>query len=136
MAVLLLEEQKKFAINASDGDDQEEALLTYLKTLSPAAFDAELRSLCLYDSDEEGLTYLAVLLQWMAVKLAKKTDFELLLAYLHRILIIYDSVIVKRKAMFEASLDLLSEVQCVNSAHFRRIIHSNLCLLKMVAKVN
>jgi U3 small nucleolar RNA-associated protein 21 len=113
----------------------EDDLMAYLKTLSPPSIDAEFRALCLHDGDVEGLGLVKNLLDWMTMNLARRTNFELLLAYLHRLLVIYDDIII-RHGLFSQALLQISQVHVSNSEVIRRLLQSNLCLLKNLANIN
>ncbi len=107
-------------------------LLGYLKTLPPPALDLELRALCTGVEDEEGISLLARLLKWILQRLRGGSDFEVLEAYLHRIIEIYADVVI-------ASADLSSiarrvaEVHQASASKLQDLVQSNLCLLKMFA---
>ena len=113
----------------------EDSLITYLKTLSPPALDAEFRSLCLHEADEPGLELLLSLMTWLTSALASRADFELVVAYLYRLLLIYEFILCK-DTRFKEALQAIRKAQDENSERIRGLIHSNLCLLKVFAKVN
>ena len=113
----------------------EDGLMTYLKTLSSPALDAELRSICLHEADEEGLDLLLSLLTWLADTLSTRSNFELVTAYLYRLLLIYESILSK-DGRFKDVLQTIRKAQEENSERIRGLVHSNLCLLKVFAKVN
>ena len=123
------------ALESSSVDGLEDNLLSYLKTLSPPALDAEFRSLCLHDADEQGLELLLAVLTWLATVLSSRANFELLVAYLYRLLVIYEGIFCK-DSRFKEILERLRSAHASNSEHIGGLLHSNLCLLKVFAKVN
>ena len=68
------------------------ALTVFLYSLPPSALDTEMRSLCSYDEDEEGVQLIAVLLLWFAQQFDSGSNFEILQAYLHRVMSIYSEL--------------------------------------------
>ena len=120
---------------ASSLEGLEDSLMLYLKTLSPPALDAEFRSLCLHEADEQGLDLLLSLLTWLTSALSTRANFELVTAYLYRLLLIYESILSK-DSRFKDILLSVKKAQEENSERIRGLVHSNLCLLKVFAKVN
>ena len=118
--------------DADEGDDG--PLMCYLKSIAPPAIDAEMRSICLHDSDEEGIEHLTTLLVWFARELQRGRNFEVLQAYLNRLLVVYAEVLLKLPVCREALLRLL-KVHEESSARFRELIQRNLCLLKVLARL-
>jgi len=112
--------------------EQRSKVLDYLKTLPPPAVDLELRALCAHDEDEEGFKLLHFLLLWFSERLSTGADFELLEAYLHRTLLIYGEVIMRRPEL-QGLLESLRKAQEQNCARFRGLVQQNLCVLKLIS---
>jgi len=109
-------------------------LMEYLKQLPPPAVDLEFRAIYIYDGDDEGLFLLQQLLLWLTKQIQLGENFEILQAYIYRILIIYSDTMIKIPS-FKLSLIKLYEVQSQSSLRFRNLIQKNLCLLKMMANL-
>ena len=109
-------------------------LMEYLKQLPPSAIDLEFRALYIYDGDEEGIMLLQQFLQWITIHIQSGENFEILQAYLYRILIIYSDIIIKLSS-FELVLSKLYHIHYNSSIRFRNLIQKNLCLLKMLANL-
>lgn len=158
MIVYLLQESKAHPIQPAedffqqagesfdvDGDSMKTdgPLMRYLKTIAPPAIDAEMRSICLHESDEEGIQYLLMLVQWFVKELSTGENFEILQAYLHRLLTIYMEPILKidQQHALEAVIELQQELLRLHKVHedsnmrFRHLIQRNLCLLKVLARL-
>ena len=125
--------------SSRDNDEDDGPILSYLKSITPPAIDAEMRSLCLHERDDDGIKYLHMLLLWFKKKLSSGTNFEVLQAYLHRLLAIYSEVIIATSA--SSSVDLRLAVQELQKVHeditfkFRHLIQKNLCLMKVFANL-
>jgi len=109
-------------------------LMEYLKQLPPSAIDLEFRALYIYDGDEEGIMLLQQFLQWITIHIQSGENFEILQAYLYRILIIYSDIIIKLSS-FKLVLSKLYQIHYNSSIRFRNLIQKNLCLLKMLANL-
>ena len=109
-------------------------LLDYLKKLPPPAVDLELRALCSYEQDEEGLDLLRCWITWLTAAVSTGDSFEVLQAYLHRTLTIY-SELATNVPSIASGLARLSETNATASGRFREMIQKNLCLLKMMANI-
>lgn len=117
----------------SSGDARNQ-VMEYLKKLPPPAVDLEMRALCTYEEDEEGIELLRLLLQWLTKHITTGEDFEILQAYLHRTLTIYLHLIMKLPQL-KGDLRALQEAHAVASSRFRHLVQKNLCLLKMMGNL-
>lgn len=117
-----------------DDGTQDGPILGYLKTIAPPAIDAEMRSLCLHDGDEEGIKFIRILLKWFKKKLASGNNFEVLQAYLHRMLTIYSEILIKIPE-FALDVEELHRAHDACGLKFRHLIQKNLCLLKVLARM-
>lgn len=109
-------------------------VMEYLKKLPPPAVDLEMRALCTYEEDAEGIELLSMLLRWLAVHIATGEDFEILQAYLHRALTIYLHLIMKLPQL-TAELKALQAAHATANSRFRHLVQKNLCLLKMMGNL-
>ena len=110
------------------------AVLEYLKKLPPPAVDLELRALCTHEEDTEGAELLRALLQWLTRCIATGEDFEVLQAYLHRALTIYQHLLTQLPALAE-DLAALQRAHASANHRFRHLVQKNLCLLKMMGNL-
>ena len=106
-----------------------------MKTLPPSAVDAEFRALCLNDSDSDGIKLLRFLFVWIDQQLQTGNNFELLQAYLYRAALIYSEVL-RKHTEFTGLLVSLKESHRTTSSKFRDLVQSNLCLLKLFARIS
>ena len=113
---------------------QPDLLLDYLKQLSAPAIDVQLRALYSYEGDEEGEHNLQLLLNWLAEKIETGQDFELLQAYLHRILTIFDKAMITLPELAE-TVQKVKAVSETASDRFRHLLHRNLCMFKTLANI-
>ena len=133
--------QQDFNSNSSTSAGSDGPLMGYLKSIAPPAIDAEMRSICLHEGDEEGIQYLHMILQWFSKELETGENFEILQAYLHRLLTIYMEQIVKMDPTVEGVSDLHNDIAYLHSVHessnlrFRHLVQRNLCLLKVMARL-
>jgi Utp21 specific WD40 associated putative domain len=79
-----------------------------------------------------GLGLLRCFLLWMVSKLTSGMNFEILQAYLHRLLAVYAELILKQPVLSK-ELEMVRSVHAASSNRFRHLVQSNLCLLKMFA---
>lgn len=114
--------------------DARNLVMEYLKKLPPPAVDLEMRALCTYEEDEEGIELLRLLLQWLTKHITTGEDFEILQAYLHRTLTIYLHLIMKLPQL-KKDLQALQQAHAVASDRFRHLVQKNLCLLKMMGNL-
>lgn len=141
MAIILILRCKMAAFleNMSASSDafsvSSDSLLEYMKGLPAPATDVELRSLCMFAEDSEGLQLLQVFLQWLTAQVSSGKDFELLQAYLHRTLTIYDQMLVDVPALAE-QLQMLKKANEQASDRFRHLVQKNLCMLKVLANIS
>lgn len=104
-------------------------------SLPPPAVDVQMRALCTGTDDERGLELLHCMLLWAARELDSGRDFEVLQAYLYRLLFIYADFLVTTPSMVEP-LRHLSAAQSACCKRFRQLVQSNLCVLKMMAQIS
>ena len=109
-------------------------VLTYLLTIAPTAIDVEFRTLYQYDGDEEGLVLLGYMLQSFANNMQSGQYFEVLQAYVHRFLMIYVEDIMKHEEL-HTQLQSLKVIHGLYVEKFKHVLHSNLCLLKLMTKM-
>jgi len=109
-------------------------VMEYLKKLPPPAVDLEMRALCTYEEDAEGIELLSMLLRWLTAHITTGEDFEILQAYLHRALTIYLHLIMKLPQL-TGELKALQEAHAVANSRFRHLVQKNLCLLKMMGNL-
>jgi hypothetical protein len=120
--------------NSGNDSNNHSVLMEYLKQLPPSAIDLEFRALYIYDGDEEGIMLLEQFLQWITIHIQSGENFEILQAYLYRMLIIYSDTIIKLSS-FKLVLSKLYHIHYNSSIRFRNLIQKNLCLLKMLANL-
>lgn len=114
--------------------DASSPILDYLAGIPPSAIDAEFRALCLNEEDTEGQELLLRMLRFFTHNMQSGTHFELLQAYLHRFVLIYTDYILASPVL-ATELARLRRVHAVYTEKFRHILQSNLCLLKILAKI-
>jgi hypothetical protein len=68
----------------------------------------------------------------MSKSLKSGMNFEILHAYLHRLLSIYAELILKQP-LLSIEVEKVRLIHSESSNRFRHLIQSNLCLLKMLA---
>lgn len=115
-------------------DDAPSPILDYLASIPPSAIDAEFRALCLNEEDDEGLGLLLRMLVFFTHQMQSGARFELLQAYLHRFVLIYTDFILPSPPL-AAQLMRLRRVHALFTDKFRHILQSNLCLLKILARI-
>jgi hypothetical protein len=113
---------------------ENEKILNFLIKLPPPAIDLEFRSLCTNENDEDGVLLLRCLLVWLAYQIETGSNFEILQAYLHRILVIYLDLMIKNENI-KNEIEYVKNIHEKSSKKFRNIIQKNLCLLKMLANI-
>lgn len=112
-----------------DDPDHHAAIGDLLKSLSPAALDVEVSSLCRGTLDEDGLALLSCLLKWFQRALTTRKDFEIVQAHMHRFLKVHNDVIAQNVALAEQA-KTLAAAQAEASRHVRELIQQNICLIK------
>jgi len=115
-------------------DVTESALMSYLKSLMPPSVDVEFRALCLSEEDKEGLGLLRALLIWFKDEFARCDNFEVLQAYLARTISIYSDLILKTPQL-QLLLENLKLCHGDSSNRFRKMVQSNLAILKFMGKL-
>lgn len=118
----------------SSADAAEDALLQYMKALPPPAVDVELRALCMYEEDDEGIYLLRCWIFWLAAHVASGRDFEILQAYLHRTMLIYADTMLKVPSLC-GEVEQVRVVNSQASERFRALVQKNTCLFKMIANI-
>lgn len=69
----------------------------------------------------------------MVSKFSSGANFEILQAYLHRLLAVYAELILKQPDALSVELEKVRAVHAASSNRFRFLVQSNICLLKMFA---
>ena len=108
----------------------------FFLSLPPPAIENELRALCRNDEDDEGVELLRLLFTWLLQQLRCGEDFELMQAYLYRAVLIYSEVLRRRQAQFSEILTAVKESHQEKVGKFRGLLQSNLCLLKLFARIS
>jgi U3 small nucleolar RNA-associated protein 21 len=103
-------------------------------SLSPPAVDLDMRSLYQHAEDAEGAELLLRMLACLGAGLRTGRDFEVLQAYLCRFLLLYSDVLLSTPALAK-ELEALKRVHAVSCDAFRSLVQSNLCLLKVMARL-
>ena len=132
MAFLLVESAPQEPVG--NAQKSMSVLMEYLKKLPPPAVDLEIRALCTHEEDEEGKLLLQHLLHWLTKHIASGEDFEILQAYLHRVISIYEQLIMKMPDLKE-DLEQLQHAHSIANDRFRNLVQKNLCLLKMMGNL-
>lgn len=120
--------------NPKDKVSNEGRILTFLKGLTPPAVDIELRSLCRHENDDDGIRLLLCIIDWLQDNLVKGENFEILQAYLHRILTIHSGIFLKVPSLINA-LKKLQDVHKSSCDRFRNIIQNNLCIVQLYSNI-
>jgi U3 small nucleolar RNA-associated protein 21 len=102
-------------------------LFRYVKTLSPAAIDLELRTLV-------SLNHLRLFLNALAGRLRSHLDFEAVQTFQNLFLRIHGDVIVANDELFQ-SLETLRQAQMEESLRVLELITSSLGVLSFVRDV-
>ena len=105
-----------------------------MKSLSAPAVDVQLRALYGYEGDVEGEHFLQLFLDWLAKNIEAGRDFELLQAYLHRTLKIFDKALITLPSLVEA-FRRVKDANEKASERFRHLLQKNLCMLKVLANI-
>jgi len=116
-------------------DEEESAITEYLKSIAPPAVDAQLRALCTGHEDARGVDLIHCLLLWFAKQFRSGKDFEVLQAYLYRLLLIYSDTIIRVPDLNNA-VSSVKDIHADSCKKFRHLIQSNLCVLKMMAQIS
>ncbi|THU85641.1 Utp21-domain-containing protein [Dendrothele bispora CBS 962.96] len=111
-------------LNADSPDGDYETFFTYVKTLSPAAVDLELRSLITLDS-------LEAFLHALTQRLKSHQDFEAVQAFQNVFLRMHADIIISNPEL-QRSLEQLSEVQKHESQRILELVASSLGALSFV----
>jgi hypothetical protein len=105
-----------------------------MKTLPPPAVDLEIRALCTWEGDEEGVELLRTWLSWLDRQISSGDSFEVLQAYLHRTLTIYAQIVIKLPQLGDEMRRLKTSSSAV-SERFREVLQKNLCMIKFMAGI-
>lgn len=109
-------------------------LHVYVYSLGASAVDVEFRSLCKHEDDEVGIRLVRYLVCWIKNELKTGGNYEVLQAYLHRLIIIYSETFIKHQSL-SAELLELENIHEIGCQKLRQLVQSNLCLLKMLAQI-
>lgn len=93
-----------------------------------------MRSLYQHEEDADGIDLLHRMIYWLAFELKTGQNFEVIQAYLCRFLMIYSDTLLKVPAL-ASELEYLKSVHAVSCDSFRSLVQSNLCLLKVMARL-
>lgn len=103
-------------------------------SISPPAVDVEMRALYSHDEDNDGLDLLKRMLFWLSCQLRTGRNFEVTQGYLCRFLAIYSEKLLKVQSLAE-DIHNLKDIHTVSCDSFRTLVQSNLCLLKVMARL-
>lgn len=120
--------------NPAEEISKEGRILNYLKSLTPPAVDIEIRSLCRHENDDDGITLLHCIIDWLQRNLQKGENFDVLQAYLHRTLTIHSEILLKVPSLISA-LTKLKNVHKSSCDRFRNIIQQNLCIVQLYSNI-
>lgn len=116
-------------------------VLTYLMSIPPSAIDLEFQSLYTHhgveisqDRDLEGIVLLQALIASLTRSMILGSHFEVLQAYVHRLLTIYADIVIVVPELAQ-HLSQLKNTHYIYAEKFRHVIQSNLCLLKILSKM-
>lgn len=119
-------------------------ILAYLMSIPPSAIDLEFSALCnthtmanninSNELDHEGIAYLHCLLQAFTSYFQSGSYFEILQAYLHRLIVTYRDFIIHIPELSHAVMRL-RRVHQIYAEKFRHVVQSNLCLLQILSKM-
>jgi hypothetical protein len=102
--------------------------------LTPSSIDVEFNSLCTNNEDFQGIELVYFLLVWVQTQLDTGIDFELIQAYLHRILSIH-SELIRKTISFSEIVSKIKSTQEEKFSKFEGLVQSNLCLLKLFSNI-
>jgi hypothetical protein len=131
---MLFKEQSSERREAMAGDLERDLLMEHMKSLAAPALDLELRALYSYAGDEEGELFLRWMLEWLAIQIASGRNFELLQAYLYRVMVIFDKALLDIPSLGPVLADL-KKANEIASERFRHLIQKNLCMFKVFANI-
>ena len=116
-------------------------VLTYLMSIPPSAIDLEFQSIYTHhdvelsaDRDMEGIVLLQSLLVSLTRSMTLGTHFEVLQAYVHRLLTIYTDIIIQIPELSQ-HLSQLKDAHYLFAEKFRHVVQSNLCILRILSKM-
>lgn len=124
LARLLLEMQ----VAAGPSDASVHAVRDHLKSLPTSGVDAEVRSLCLGEEDEQGIAALHALLHFIQLTLSTGQDFDLTHAYLQLALQVYQDIIAAVPDMQPVLAKLHSHTS-TGSAGVNDVLERCLCMI-------
>ncbi|CAK9109549.1 WD repeat-containing protein 36 (T-cell activation WD repeat-containing protein) (TA-WDRP) [Durusdinium trenchii] len=107
-------------------------VLEHLMALSPSAIDFELQSVSLGPEDDDGGGLLRLLLEWIHLELKRKTNFEVVQALLHRVLVVHHDSCSQRPELHALLCEIRSAQDTAWKA-LRGMLQHNLCLLSFFA---
>jgi hypothetical protein len=131
--------------NGQQASESESNIIEYLKSISPPAVDVEFRALCSHITDHDGVQLIHTLLLFLKYEISTGKNYEILQAYLYRLLFIYADLIMDLFHYEPADgfdMILIHDIQQIvqellntlmkNCDKFRNLIQKNLCLLKLL----
>mmetsp|Transcript_11657 Transcript_11657/g.14539 ORF Transcript_11657/g.14539 Transcript_11657/m.14539 type:complete len:104 (-) Transcript_11657:1950-2261(-) len=96
--------------------------------MTPSAIDFELQSLCLGPEDDDGASLLNVTLEWIRIELFAGTNFELVQAYLNRVLKLHGETLRQRPELY-SKLHQLNRIERKIWRNIQGMLQHNLCLI-------
>ena len=103
--------------------------------MTPSGIDFELQSLCLGIEDDDGAGLLGVTLEWIRIELCAGTNFELVQAFLHRVLKLHAETLRGRPEL----LSMLKKLNKLQNKVWRRVqgmLQHNLCLISFFSHLH
>lgn len=121
---------------AAPAEQSTDALQDYLRSLPAPAVDVEFRALCSGAEDAEGLVLLCRLLGWLADRIASGKDFELMQAYLHRLLVVFGAMAAGLDDRpLGAALRRLLEAHEAGCGRYGDLVQRCLCLVRVLSGI-
>ena len=104
-----------------------------VKGMSPSAIDFEIQSLCLGVEDDDGARQVRLTLRWLLVELQAGSNFELIQAYLHRVIHVYKEILQEREELRQL-VGQLHSVQAERWRKMRALMQHAQCLIGFFSK--
>lgn len=122
---------------AAGGEAGDETVTRHLASLGPPQVDLEMRALCLGSFDEEGLALLGLGLRYLTRMLRSRRHFEVVQAYLARLLRIYSPLLLEAPvaAALRGDVQALREAQAEANRDMRELVQHSLCLVSFFSNL-
>ena len=104
-----------------------------VKRMSPSAVDFEIQSLCLGVEDDDGARQVRLVLKWLVIELKAGTNFEVVQAFLHRVIHVYKEVLQERDELRQLVAELHS-IQEKRWLKMRQLMQNTQCLIGFFSK--